>query len=411
MTRVLSELLGAKEPGFRLGLRQLEQAGGAPNEDIRLSAEISQSVQRALNELGLDAHDTTGPELYNALLERAKQDDVVVREVLGLKPDDNDLNLKVGRLLTTLEAPKKIFALKSSVTKRLLKKHPPKKAMKQLGYRSIDSLLKHEPVALIYGAATIAESPTWHKQLLQCYKQLTPADFETRDVSVFTPANKRWDTLSADYVADVKHNILTFKELGAVVLLPLAADAVDGAALAVTLLGLHAINDIRITSTYLKLHQVRPDFGNVLVKAARSEPYTQASLLGQELPWRLVHRYFARTPEAYNPELFEPHVQPEDLHWKPAEHLLAELHDRLEFWGRTAYLGLLDNGETVSLNLTDAVLNFCNKLPYEHRIVHYFRDHLWHELMMRYLHQDSLEQAVQEQLGGELVSVEALADS
>jgi len=409
MTRVLSELLGAKEPGFRLGLRQLEQAGGAPNEDIRLSAEISQSVQNALNELGLDAHDTTGPELYNALLERAKQDDAIVRELLGLKTGDNDLNLRVGRLLTSLEAPKKIFALKSSAVKRLLKKNPPRKAMKQLGYRSVDSMLKHEPVALIYGAATIAESPTWHKLLLQSYKQLSPADFETRDVAVLTPANKRWDSLSAGYVADVKHNILTFKELGTVVLLPLAADAVNGAALAVTLLGMHAINDIRITSTYLKLHQVRPDFGSVLAKAAREEPYTQANLLGQALPWRLVHRYFARTPEAYNPELFEPHVQPEDLHWKPAEHLLAELHDRLEFWGRTAYLGLLDNGEAVSLNLTDAVLNFCNKLPYEQRIVHYFRDHLWHELMMRYLHQDSLEQAVYEQLGYELVDEKTLA--
>lgn len=411
MTRVLSELLGAKEPGFRLGLRQLEQAGGAPNEDIRLSAEISQAVHRALNELGLDAHDTTGPELYNALLERVKQDDVVMRELLGLRPGDDDVSLRVQRLLTKLEAPKKVFALKSSVAKRLLKKTPPKKAMKQLGYRSVDSMLKHEPVALIYGAAMITESPTWHKQLLQCYKQLAPADFESRDVAVLAPANKRWDTLSTGYVADVKHNILTFKELGAVVLLPLPAHAVEGAALAVTLLGVHAINDVRITSTYLKLHQVRPDFGSVLVKAARSEPYTQASLLGQVLPWRLVHRYFARTPEAYNPDLFEPHVQPEDLHWRPAEHLLAALHDRLEFWEHSAYLGLLDHGEPVSLNLTDVVLNFCNKLPYEQRIVHYLRDHLWHELMMRYLHQDSLEQAVEEQLGGELVSVEALAES
>jgi len=409
MTRVLSELLGAKEPGFRLGLRQLEQAGGAPNADIRLSAEVGQSVRRALNELGLDQHDTTGPELYNALLERAKQDDAVVRELLGLKPADNDLNLRVQRLLTKLETPKKVFALKSSAAKRLLKKNPPKKAMKQLGYRSVDSMLKHEPAALIYGAATITESPTWHRQLLQCYKQLAPADFESRDVAVLAPANKRWDSLSAGYVADVKHNILTFKELGAVVILPLPADAVDGASLAVTLLAMHAVNDVRITSAYLKLHQVRPDFGVVLAKAARSEPYTQATLLGQALPWRLIHRYFARTPEAYNPELFEPHVQPEDLEWRPAERSLAELHDRLEFWGRTAYLGLLDHGDAISLNLTDTVLNFCNKLPYEQRVVHYFRDHLWHELMMRYLHQDSLEQAVHEQLGYELVDEKTLA--
>jgi hypothetical protein len=410
MTRVLSELLGAKEPGFRLGLKQLERAGGDPSEDIRLSAEITQAVQAALRELGLDPRDTTGPELYNALLERAKRDDEVVRELLGLRSGDHDLNLRVQRLLESLDVPKKVFALRATAAKRLLKKHLPRKAMKLLGYRSADSMLKHESVAQIFAAAAIAESPTWHKQLLNSYKQLTPADFETRDVAILAPASKRWEDLSASYVADVKHNILNFKELGAVVLLPLQAEAVDGAALAVTLLGLHAINDIRVTSAYLKLHQVRPDFGSILAKAARDEPYTQASLLGQALPWKLIHRYFARTPEAYNAELFEPHVQPEDLKWRPAEHLLAELHDRLEFWNRRAYLGLLWSGAPVSLNLTDVVLNFCNKLPYEQRIVHYLRDHLWHELMMRYLHQGNLEEAVHEQLGSELVDAEALAE-
>src|SRR6185312_15970183 len=103
MTRVLSELLGAKEPEFRLGLRQLERAGGAPSADIRLSAELHQAVQDALRELGLDPRDTTGPELYNALMERAKQDDNVIRELLGMGSDDSDLSVKVQRLVTKLE--------------------------------------------------------------------------------------------------------------------------------------------------------------------------------------------------------------------------------------------------------------------------------------------------------------------
>lgn len=403
MTRVLSELLGAREPAFSLSLRQLEQAGGGPSADIRLSTEIAQAVREAVRELGLDPRDTTGPELYGVLFERAKQDDKVVRELLGVGTGDKDLSLRVQRLIGKLDIPKKTFALKTSVAKRLLKKNPPKRAMKQLGYRSADSMLKHEPVAQLYAAAVMAELPAWHRQLLNSYKQLGATDFETRDVVVLAPANKRWEKLSASYVSEVKHNILSFKELGAVVLLPLPAETVDGAALAVLLLSLHAFNDVRIASAYLKMHQVRPDFGNVLAKAARDEPYTQASLLGQPLPWKLIHRYFARSQEAYNAELFEPHVQPEDFKWEPAEGMLAKLHDHLNFWQRSAYLGLVDNGLPVSLNLTDVVLNFCNKLPYEKRIVHYFRDHLWHELMLRYLHQENLEQVVHEQLGDELV--------
>lgn len=407
MTRVLSELLGAKEPEFRLGLRQLERAGGAPSADIRLSAELHQAVQDALRELGLDPRDTTGPELYNALMERAKQDDNVIRELLGMGSDDSDLSVKVQRLVTKLEVPMRSFALKSSVAKRLLKKNPPKKAMKQLGYRSVDSMLKHESVAQLYAAAAITETAAWHRQLVNSYKTLGATDFESRNVTVVAPLNKRWEKLAIDYVSDVKHNIMSFKELGAVVLLPLPAQTVDGAALAITLLTLHAVNDIRMTSAYLKLHQVRPDFGDLLTKTARSDPYTQASLLGEALPWKLIHRYFAHDEE-FNAELFEPHVQPEDLKWEPAERILATLHDRLDFWGRAAYLALLDNGQPVSLNFTDVVLNFCNKLPYEQRIVHYFRDHLWHELMLRYLHQDNLEQMLHEQLGHELVDTPEL---
>ena len=309
MTRVLSELLGAKEPSFRLGLRQLEQAGGRPSADIRLSSEILQATQAAIRDLGLDPRDTTGPELYNALLERAKQDDKTVRELLGASTDDKDLTVRMQRLVRNFDIPKKTFALKASVAKRLLKKNPPKKAMKQLGYRSVDSMLKHEPVAQLYAAAAVAETPAWHRLLLNSYKQLKPTDFEARPVAILAPANKRWENLSASYVAEVKHNIISFKELGAVVLLPLPAKAVPGAALAVLVLTLQAISDIRITSAYLQLHQVRPDFGTILAKAARDEPYTRASLLGEPLPWRLIHRYFSRSPDTYNTDLFEPHVR------------------------------------------------------------------------------------------------------
>ena len=408
MTRVLSELLGAKEPEFRLGIRQLERASGAPSADIRLSAELHQAVQSALRDLGLDPNDTTGPELYSALMARAKQDDGVIRKLLGTGTDDTNLTVRIQRLLTKLDIPKKSFALKSSVAKRLLKKNPPKKTMKQLGYRSLDSMLKHESVAQLYAAAAIAETASWHKQFMNCYKQLGATDFETRDISILAPLNKRWEKLALGYVGDVKHNIMSFKELGVVVLLPIPAQTVEGAALAITLLTLHAVNDIRVTSAYLKLHQVRPDFGNLLMQAARNEPYTQASLLEEKLPWKLIHRYFANSEDAFNAELFEPHVQPEDLKWEPAENILAAMHNRLEFWGHGAHLALLDNGQPVSLNFTDVVLNFCNNLPYEQRIVHYFRDHLWHELMLRYLHQDNLEQVVHDQLGEELVDTPEL---
>ena len=85
--------------------------------------------------------------------------------------------------------------------------------------------------------------------------------------------------------------------------------------------------------------------------------------------------------------MFQPHVQSEDLTVIPIEHTLSKLHPRFEFWNGKAHTGFLDGIQPVSMNIVDMALNFCNQLPYEKRIVKYFREHLWHELMLRYMHQ------------------------
>lgn len=408
MTRALSELLGAQEPTFRLGLRQLENASGGPNEDIRLSTEVSLALRSALRDLGLNADDTTGAELYSALLEKIKNDDALLRKIIE-PSDEANVTEGIKRLLDSLDLQKKVFALRLSSAKRLLKKLPPKKVMKQLGYRSLESMLKHESVGQIYAAAEIVESPQWHKSFIAQYKALLPADFESRSVQFLVPKTKRWLALSESYLTQKRHNVLTFKELGMIILLPVSTDAAPGITLASTIFALHALNDIRSTSAYLKLYQVHADFGATVVKVSRNEPYTKASLVGQWLPWRLIQHYFARSPEAYSAELFEPHIQPDDLKIDAVEHVLAKLHPQFEFWKHLAHIGLVDQGLPVSCNITDAVLNFCNKLPYEQRIASYLRDHLWRELMLRYLHQQNLESLVHEQLSTELVEPAEIA--
>src|SRR5579884_3024656 len=76
MTRFLSESLQAPEPFFRAALLKLESAAGHPNSDIRLTAEVIHATQAKLRQLGLDPKDTTAEELYHALQERIKADDV-----------------------------------------------------------------------------------------------------------------------------------------------------------------------------------------------------------------------------------------------------------------------------------------------------------------------------------------------
>lgn len=404
MTRILSELLGAREPAFHHGLKQLEQASGAPSEDIRLTTEIIHGMQDRLKQLRLDPRDTTGRELYGALMQRVREDAEIFRSLAGINEDHVHLTKAVEQFVSALPLHKEVFAMRSVAAKRLLRLHPPKKAMKKLGYRSLESLLKHETASLVLAAAHLTESAAWHRSMSTAYKRLSPSDFESRPLHIQAPDNDRWRALSEPYVIHAKQNIIGLRELGAIILLPLPASVfINGAPLAITLLTLQAANDIATASTYLKMHQVRPDFGDVVARISRNEPLTKAEVAGALLPWKTVHRYFARHTDAYNPALFEPHVHQDDLRWHAAEDVLADLHPRFAFWHGTSHLAAATKHGTVSLNLTDTLLSFCNMLPYEQRFVRYMREHVWHELMLRYMHQSGIERAVHEQLSGELI--------
>lgn len=371
-----------------------------------------QKTRQKITALGLDPQDTTGPELYNALQARLKQDEQRVRQTLGLADNATAAEVigRVEQFVEKLEAPKQCFAIKPSVARRLLKQKPPKASMKRLGYRSLDSMLKHEPPAQLFAAAIAYESPQWHASFRAQYAKLKPTDFEVRNISLVQPKAKRWSKLSGDFVTHSRQNILCFKELGVVVLLPLE-DQVDGLAMVTLLLVLEHLNDIRTFSSYAKLQQVKSQFGKIMQHASINEPYTSARLAGQPVPWKMIQRYYGRFQDAYHPEVFEPHVQPEDLQWHNGEDALVKLAPTLDFWQDTQALGIVHEGQPVSMNVLDTCLSYCNHLSFGDRIVHFVRDNLWHELMMRYLNQSNLEEAVHRQLSSELVSQEALAES
>lgn len=409
MTRVLSELLGAPDPAFHLSLNRLERASGLPSNDIRLSSEVMQATQAKLRELGLDPHDTTGQELYATLQERLKADDARLVSALQSASKNEDIVASVAHALQSVPIQKSCFALRATVAKKILKKFPPKRAMKQLGYRSFESMLKHEPVASLYAAAWLVESPTWQRNIIDQYRTLRATDFESRDIHILNPTSARWQQLSAAIVAQKKHNVISFKELGAIVLLPLPATSQPPAAATTTLLlALQAWNEIRASGTFLKLCQVKPDFGTIVQTVATDEPQLAAKMLDRPVPWQIVQRYYARFKHAFRSEIFEPHVQAEDLAWHSVEKVLAHLEPSMEFWQGTTHLSLLHDHQPVSLNIIDVALSYCNQLPYEQRIVQYFRHSLWHELLLRYLKHDNVEQSVIGQLQSELVAEPAL---
>ena len=141
MTRWLSEVLQAPEPSFRLGLRRFEAANGNPSSDIRLSTRVQQQTQAKLLELGLDPTDTTAEELYHVLCERVKADDARLSRTLRTRAATHvsieaDVVAGMAHALAELPDGPNCFALKATSLRAIIKKLPPKRAMKQLGYRS-----------------------------------------------------------------------------------------------------------------------------------------------------------------------------------------------------------------------------------------------------------------------------------
>jgi hypothetical protein len=398
MTRVLSELLGAKQLTFRRTIERLEQVSGHESTDIRLSTEIERATKYKLHELGLSAHDTTGQELYAALQVRVSGDNIHLHQVLQDRyaAADNDIS-RVTQLLADLPIQKRCFSIKSAVARQLLKQLPPKRAMKLLGYRSFDPMIKHETVASIFAVGQLAETVAWRKGINDRYKKLVATDFEFRPMNISHPTGKYWQALAETVVANNKHNIVVLKEFGSIVLLPLPAQAPKGSHFAMLVLSLQAMNEIRATSTYLQLNQVRSDFGNIVQQVAIEEPSLKAAPLDEPVPWQIIQRYYARFGERFHATLFEPHVSSDDLSWHSIEKILHHIDPRLGFWQHTANLGLLHDHQPVSLNVIDAVLNYCNQVPFENRIVQYVRHSIFHELMIRYLKHRNVEQVV---LGG-----------
>ncbi len=397
MTRLLAELLGAREPLFSRSVQQLEKLSGHPNADIRLSGNIEQGMREKLRELGLDMHDTPGRELYGALGERLKADEKRFVDALGAyAPESDDIIAQIAAAIKPHIEPRRCYALKTVAAKRILKANLPKKTMKTLGYRSLDSMLKHESAATLYAAAALVESDSWHKRLLGSYTKLQAVDFEQRELTIEHPSSMRWKELAETVVAVRKHNVLSFKELGAVVILPLPAEQPPLAALTTTVLALRAINEIRASGTFLKLHQMQSNFGRYVQDIIMGIPMLPAEALDEPVSWHSLHQYFSRYSASVRSDIFEPVVSMGELVWTNIEQVIARIAPALEFWERTAHLALLDHGQfglvPVSCNLTDALLSHCNNLPFDSRLAQHFQESLRSELLLNYLSHDKLEQ-------------------
>lgn len=410
MGKVLRDLLSAEEPLFSESIRQLEKASGNHAADVRLISDILKSAHDRMRKLRLDPADSTGKEIYQALNGRVAQDNIRLAKIIGAT-DPEDVAHMVPLMVKAandVEFPRKVFVLKHSSAKKLLEKMPPKNLMKTLGYENLEDMFANEDFAELYTALRFSEGAEWLIEYNELFKTVTSDDYEMRDMKIVVMDHDKYVGLAEKFVKKKLHNVTHTKELGVIVVVPMKQKTMRGLALKSLPLLLHYMNEVKLYSTFFKARAHRKDFGKIVVETLIADPSSASQLVGRNIHWRVIQRYFGKLEGEAHPEAFQPHVQPEDLHWRRAEDLLFRIDPELEFWKDLDYVALLKDDFPVSFNLFDLSFAYSNREPYERRYAYHFRESLWNELFIRYMGFPNLNQQILQQLDNDMIAPEKL---
>jgi hypothetical protein len=404
----LQTFLQAKEPLFDLALRQLELRTHQKGVDAALTGEIATKAAKAIQGMNLPV-DVSGEHLYEVLIQTVKQhDEHLARAIGGTDPTNvAEMIPLIVKRLEQVDMPRRGFFLKADKARQMLASMPPTTIMEKLGYKDIDTMLERENLNELFLALRFVQEADWLVEFNKQYDALKGSDFEDRDIVVVPFSVEKWGDIAAHFIEKKRHNITHSKEMGAIAIMPMAIENMPGVTLKVMPLLCHYFNEIRLYSTYFKLLKSKKNFGEIVSKTLIADTPAVQVMSGQTVHWRVIQRYFAKLKEPH-PEIFEPHVQPEDLHWRKAETILYEVDPELEFWRDLDYVAVQRGDDTITFNLMDVSLSYSNSISFDERYLYHFRESLWNEIFARYMTEKVLEEQLLEKLSSDMIAPEKL---
>ena len=411
MAKILRDLLDAEEPIFSLSVRDLENITGNHGADAKLIGDIIKMSHENMRDMKLDPEHTTGPELYQALLARVEKDNLLLAKTIGAT-DPDDVAHMVPYMVAAAEEVKfnrKVFVLKHDKAKEMLRQMPPKNLMEKLGYDNVDDMFNGEDFDEMYTALRFSEGPEWLNEYDELFKHVTADDYEYRNIRIVAMDHDKYVDLAEHFVEKKLHNVTHTKEMGVIVVVPMKRERMKGLPLKTLPLLFHYMNEVKLYSTFFKLKsKTAKKFGEVVMETLIADTGTGVQIAGKHVHWRVIQRYLGKHREEATPEAFEPHVHPEDLHWRRAEDLLYQIDPALKFWKNRDYVGVMFDDFPVALNLFDVSFAYSNGEPYENRYAYHFRESLWNELFARYMGMGNLEHQILAQLDNDMVKPEKL---
>ncbi|NCN53069.1 hypothetical protein GW950_01230 [Candidatus Wolfebacteria bacterium] len=389
----------------------LNKATGKTDVLKNIVDENESLVRARLDSLGL-GRNVGAFEVYDALISKIEADDMKIFDSLNLFSLRNpDTGQKIVDFVKKLHPLKKGYFLKHDKAIEFLQKEPPKKIMEALGYADVNEMIKNEDLLEVYSALRFLENPEWlNGTFFKQYESLQPSDFEERLVEMRS-LDQKWVRAAEKFVTKKYHNVSHLKELGVIFIIPIFL-GISGETLRLISLLLHYSNEVTFYSDIIKASSENNlKFATDLISLLRGDviDHRLDTKEGEPLKFLVIQRYLAKGDEN-DWRLFEPHINPEAMHWKKAEdgiteaerYLSSSIQNGLCFWEDLDWVGDFFRDEVgrdllVSFNLVDTVMT----LVKEKEMIKYLYHHqeaLWNKIFSSYYGQEVLEKRSRDSL-------------
>ncbi len=385
----------------------MERVTGKVGVMARIVRENDALVADRLRQLGVSGKDAKAVEVYDALISKVEADDLKVFEAAGIFSLRLEATAeKICDFVTSITPPGEGYFLKYDKAVELLKAEPPKKILEALGYATVSEMLQKENILEVMSALRFLEDPKWLNDIFfKQYEKLVPEDFELRRIRL-QALHPKWASAAEKFVAKKYHNVSHLKELGVIFVIPIFL-GISGETLRLVSLLNHYLHEVAYyASLFEGFMKDKGKFAAHLISALRGD------VVSRRIPvfmaeaarprWLIVQRYLAKDDEN-DWRLFEPHVNPEALHWQRAEQdilniakVIRGFHNGLDFWSGLGWAGDYFPTETgvpvlVSFNIVDTVM----ALVKEKELVKYLyhqQEALWNKIFTSYFSEQELEE-------------------
>jgi len=402
----IAKLLRTPEPVLADLFKKMEQNTGKKGVAQKIYEENEAIVNRKLEELGVQKDKADAQYVEAELLKKTKEADSAFYEFLG-KPDFSQQSCcsAMIEVIKTIAKLKPGYFIKEEKLRDFIVLNPPKNIMAALGYVDVSKLLAQEDLYEIFAALRFVEDERWLNEVFfRPYNDLSASNFEERKTEIKVLGEK-WLSIAEKFVGKKLHNISHLKEVGLVFIIPIKKENFAGQSLETFSLVLHYLHEIDFYCQLFQKYAELPNFGANLVKLLSGTVGT-AVLPKDGLQWRVIQRYLAKI-DPQDPRLFEPHVNPETVHWLKAEKEMDALAQKnpqakLDFWrGVDDFVGEVfpagKKGEKiVSFDLLDNVLSLTHGGLGKY--LYHQQEALWNKIFIEFMGEERLEELIVENI-------------